>query len=233
MLKSVITSAALALGGVISSGAVDYNALEVDMAMNPSRFRELMERFESADTTLTDSEVAVVYYGFTLGNDYNPLENGDEVVRLVNEGKIEAATEAMADILIDQPASLALLTLARSLTERIPTPDTRVSAGWETDTSGPPLIPADLDRRGEMLVRAIFESGKGTNPRSPIFVASSADMDAILRIFLGVSEIVDRTRVGEIDAVKVILPGHSSRQHILYFDNTREELFLKSATVNP
>lgn len=47
-------------------------------------------------------------------------------------------------------------------------------------------------------------------------------MSRILRNVLGVERIVDRTKVGNIDAVKVIFPG-SDRQHILYFDNSREE----------
>lgn len=42
---------------------------------------------------------------------------------------------------------------------------------------------------------------------------------------LGISVIVGRTKVGDIDAIKVTFPD-SDRQHILYFDNTREAAFL-------
>ncbi len=51
---------------------VDLNAIEVDMTMNPSRYRDLQQRFIQADTTLTADEIATVYYGQGFTFEYDP-----------------------------------------------------------------------------------------------------------------------------------------------------------------
>ncbi len=52
-------------------------------------------------------------------------------------------------------------------------------------------------------------------------------MERLLTNVLGIERIVDRTKVGDVDAIKVVFPG-SDRQHILYFDNSREQMFMIS-----
>ena len=54
---------------------VDLTALEVDVKLHPGEYRSLLDRFLSADTTLTDEEVRKVYYGYSCMVDYDPSQN--------------------------------------------------------------------------------------------------------------------------------------------------------------
>lgn len=217
MLKSALTSTLAFLGGLGLLGAVDYNSLEVEIAMNPGELRQLMERFQRADTTLTTSEVAYIYYGSSMTCGYDPDENGDTAMALAKEGSMCRAEKEISHALRQQPASLALLRRARCIA-RIANP---------VDSCPSPLLihPETLEQRAEMVANAILESGRGTNPQSPFYVVSSSDIDVILNDFLRISHVTDRTRVGNVEAIKVVFPSLPAREHILYFDNSREEQF--------
>ena len=81
--------------------------------------------------------------------------------------------------------------------------------------------------RSDMIAGAILKSGHGTFAASPFYVISDIDRRRILNNVIGIGHVIGTDRLGDVEAVKFNFPGHS-RQHILYFDNTLEENYLKT-----
>ncbi len=208
LLLFFLTLASLAF----SAKGVDYNAMQVEVAMHPERYRALLNRFVAGDTTLTSPELATVYFGYSFTPDYDPRETFDDITDAFDEKDYEQVARLTPDALVVNPVSLDLSVMALAAAER--------GAGER-----PGVRAANLGYRCDMIATAILESGRGTSPDSPFKVISSADIGRLLRNVLGISVIVGRTKVGDIDAIKVTFPD-SDRQHILYFDNTREAAFL-------
>lgn len=127
-----------------------------------------------------------------------------------DSGDYARAEELAAEALKLNPVSLELSVLALAASDHL-----RSKGSY-----GKKIL--DYGTRCDLIATAILESGRGTSAASPFHVIAWSDVSRILRNVLGVERIVDRTKVGNIDAVKVIFPG-SDRQHILYFDNSREE----------
>ncbi|MDE6127296.1 MAG: DUF4919 domain-containing protein [Muribaculaceae bacterium] len=192
--------------------AVDYNAMQVEVTMHPDRYRALLNRFVAGDTTLTSPELAMVYYGYSFTPDYDPRETFDQITDAFDVKDYEQVARMTPDALVVNPVSLDLSVMAFTAAER--------GAGER-----PGMRAANLGLRCDMIATAILESGRGTSPDSPFKVISSADIGRLLRNVLGISVIVGRTKCGDVDAIKVTFPD-SDRQHILYFDNTREAMFL-------
>lgn len=188
----------------------DINAVEVDVKLHPDNYRELLSRFIAADTTLTSSQLATVYFGYSFTPDYVPYESFTAVQDAYDKGDYAHAEQLAEEALKLNPVSLELNVLALAASDHLRSSG---SYGRKILTYG---------TRCDLIATAILESGRGTNAASPFHVIAWSDVSRILRNVLGVDRIVDRTKVGRIDAVKVLFPG-SDRQHILYFDNTREE----------
>lgn len=195
---------------------IDYGALEVDVTMNPSKYRALLERFEKADTTLTSAEVATVYYGYAFSTDYEPRDSFPEIHAAYERQDYEEVARLVEKALPLNPVSLDLSLLGLGAYEH--------GAG---DTPGAHSM--NLAIRSDLIATAILESGRGTNADMPFYVICDADRRRILTNVLGVplDRVMDTTRVGPVQAVKFTFPGQS-REHILYFDNTLEERFLQS-----
>lgn len=204
------------VGGFFGAQAkVDYNAMEVEMRMNPDRYRQLLERFENADTTLTNDELSLLYYGASFTPSYAPDAKYTDIEQAINDSNFEQASTLADKALQQDPMSLALNILALEASEK------------GADDAAHHIRTARLGFRCDMIANTILESGRGTNAASPFVVTSEADMMRIMRNVLGVSQIMDRTTVGPIDALKFNLPGND-RMHILYFDNTRQAQFEKN-----
>lgn len=199
----------------VTCRAVDLNAIEVDVKMNPGKFRELLQRFEQADTTLTPGELATVYFGYSYTPDYDPRETFPQVEQAYEDADYELTEKLGLEALELNPVSLDLNVLTLAAADHM----------RDKGTYGPKILKYGI--RCDLIATAIMESGSGTMASSPFYVTSSADMSRILRNVLGIDRIVDRTKVGAVDAIKVTFPG-SDRQHILYFNNTREQQFLSS-----
>lgn len=188
----------------------DMNAMEVDVKLHPERYRQLLERFERADTTLNAAQLATVYYGYSFTPDYVPNESFINVQDAYDSGDYVLAEQLASEGLKLNPVSLELSVLALAACDHL-----RTTAGY-----GQKIL--NYGTRCDLIATAILESGRGTSAGSPFYVIAWSDVSRILRNVLGVERIVERTKVGNIDAVKVLFPG-SDRQHIIYFDNTREE----------
>lgn len=198
-------SALLALGFTATSHAIDLTALGVDIRMNPSHYRELLERFERTDTTLTTDEMATLYYGFPYTAGYSPVENAADIENAYDLEDYQKAYDLAEQALATSPLSLALNVVALSAADHL------------NNLNGTNIPINDLGLRCDLIATAILESGTGTSARSPFMVTDVADIDRVLRNIIGVESVVDRTKVGNVLAIKITLPGND-RRHILYFD---------------
>ena len=52
------------------------------------------------------------------------------------------------------------------------------------------------------------------------------DMMVLLKDFFEVDKIVDRTKIGNVDAVKITF-STSAREHILYFDKSLQDQYIQ------
>lgn len=215
-MKKLVFLLIAVVGGFFAAQAkIDYNALEVEMRMNPDRYRQLLERFENADTTLTNDELTMLYYGAALTPAYAPDTKYDEITSAIEQKNYEQASVLADQALKEYPMSLKLNILALEASEK------------GSNDSAHHLRTARLGYRCDMIANTILESGRGTAAHDPFFVTSEADMMSIMRNVMAVENLLGRTTVGPIDALKFNLPGND-RMHILYFDNTRQAQYEKT-----
>lgn len=205
---------ALFLGAILPLRAVDYREIEVDVTMRPAEYKALLDRFIAADTTLTPKEVATVYYGFAFTPSYEPRDSFPEIHQAYDRQDYEEVARLIGPALELNPVSLDLSIIALAVYERGvgPTPGAKA---------------LNMAIRSDMIANAILKSGRGTYAQSPFYVICDIDRRRILSNVIGVGTIVGTDRLGDVEAVKFYFPG-KSRQHILYFDNTLEENFLKN-----
>lgn len=212
-LQQKILLALLTLFAFTGAGAqeneridIDFNLIKVNVTMNPEHYRELMDRYLRADTTLRIDEMATVYYGYPATINYAPdlsFPDIDEALALENYEKAYKLSLAAAK---EAPLSLPVLINVIKLMPQI-------------DLKGNLDSYLNIRQRLEMLIGTILASGTGIRRELPFKVISEGDMMVILKDILNVGEIIDRSKIGDLDAVKITFP-HSSREHILYFDNT-------------
>lgn len=94
----------------------DHAAIK-DFSQTPA-FQELISRFEACDTTLTRKEIATVYYGSSYLKDYNLVSrSGEDIRKMVEEGKTGDAVEALQNKLKEYPVSLYLIISLYNLIE--------------------------------------------------------------------------------------------------------------------
>lgn len=201
--------------GIITAFALkaqnlDMNAIEVDVKLHPEQYRELLQRFERCDTTLTPSELSTVYFGYSYTPNYVPFESFANVQEAYDSGDYTEAEKLAREGLGLNPVSLELNVLALASADHL----------RSTGEMGRRILEYGI--RCDLIATAILNSGRGTSADSPFHVIASSDISRILNNVLGVERVVDRTKVGDIDAIKVTFPGND-RQHIIYFDTTREQ----------
>lgn len=187
---------------------IDLNLIKVNVSMNPEHYRELMGRYLEADTTLRVDELATVYYGYAATMDYAPDLTFPEVDAAIEAKDYKTAYDLSVQYAKENPVSLSLLT---NVVKMMP----QIDLKGNLDTF------INLRTRLEMLLGTILASGTGISSSSPIKVISEIDMMVMLNDILGVEKIVDRTKIGNVEAIKITFPT-STREHILYFDNSLE-----------
>ncbi len=194
--------------------AIDYRAIEVDVTMHPAEYKALLDRFIAADTTLTTDEMSTVYYGFAFTPSYEPRDSFPEIHAAYDRQDFQEVARLIGPALELNPLSLDLSVIALAVYERGigPTPGAKA---------------LNMAIRSDMIANTILQSGRGTFAQSPFYVISDSDRRRILNNVIGIGPVIGTDRVGDVEAIKFTFPGHS-RQHILYFDNTLEENFLKN-----
>ncbi len=214
MTKKLITVVLLLVAIPMLIRAVDYRAIEVDVTMHPANYRVLLDRFIAADTTLTAKEMETVYYGYTFTPSYEPRDSFPEIHAAYEREDFEEVVRLVEPALESNPMSLDLSIMAWAVYERGigPTPGAKA---------------LKMAIRSDLIANTILQSGLGTSVASPFYVISASDRHRILNNVIGIGAVLGTDRVGDVEAVKFIFKGNS-RQHILYFDNTLEEKFLKA-----
>lgn len=185
---------------------VDLNLIKVNVTMNPEHYRELMDRYMKADTTLRLDEMATVYYGYAATMDYDPDLKFPEIDDAIAAEDFVKAYDLSVKAADEAPVSLPVLINVIKLMPQIDLKNNLSSY-------------LNIRQRLEMLIGTILASGTGIRRELPFKVISEGDMMVILKDILNVGEIVDRSKIGQLDAVKITFPTNS-REHILYFDNT-------------
>ncbi|MDE6316817.1 MAG: DUF4919 domain-containing protein [Muribaculaceae bacterium] len=185
---------------------VDLNLIKVNVTMNPEHYRDLMDRYLKADTTLRLDEMATVYYGYASTIDYAPDLTFPEIDEAIADENYDKAFRLSIEAAKEAPLSLPVLINVIKLMPQIELKENLDAY-------------LNIRQRLEMLIGTILASGTGIRRELPFKVISEGDMMVILKDILNVEEIVGRSKIGEIDAVKITFPTNS-REHILYFDNT-------------
>ncbi|MDE7136099.1 MAG: DUF4919 domain-containing protein [Muribaculaceae bacterium] len=195
---------------------IDINQVDVNVTRNQEHYRDLMNRFIKADTTLRLDELATIYYGFPYTYDYtyDPTADYSEIIELCNNMNYAKALPLVREELKRNPVSIKLLSEA--------------VAGCAFSENTDDLMAAqDYQNRLDMLVTTIMATGKGYKENKPFRVISSADAKAIMTYALGVEEDKWQTAVdNNILAFLFHFKGHG-RDNLLYFDIAPEVNFLK------
>lgn len=213
-MRKILGIILLSVSAVFAARAVDYQALEVEVSMDPAGYRALLDRFIAADSTLTTAETAKVYYGFALTPSYEPRDTFPEIREAFNRGDYAEVERLIGPALALNPVSLDLIYMGMTVYEK----------GFGT-TPGAKAM--NLAVRYDKLVGAILDSGRGTSAQSPFYVICDNDRRHLLHGVLRVGDILGQDTVGDILAVKFYFPG-KSRMHILYFDVTVEKNYLST-----
>lgn len=193
---------------------IDYDKIKQEVSANPEQFRSLTNRFLIGDTTLTADQKAKVYYGHVFTPAYTPEKEYKELDNAYNSGSYGTALVLAEQGLTENPVSLDLTIRALVSATQIP--------------GVAPAKIATLRSRYNMIGDAILCSGSGITPESPFKVITADDEARVLRNLLQVKEIVDRTTIQGMDAVKVRLEG-APDPIILYFDLTPAKTPLPAA----
>lgn len=203
---------AAGLGGAVAqSSRIDVNAIGVQVSMHPDVYHRLLDRFVGGDSLLTVGEMATVYYGYSYTPGYNPGKDYAAATEAFERKDWNLASFLASEGLAESPVSLDLTSMGLIASKH--------AAGESMKAKT-----ANLGMRFNLLAALILASGNGTIPESPFKVISYNDMLSVLKNVIGVTEIVGRSRVGNIEAIKIRLDD-TEREHILYFDNTRQKQF--------
>lgn len=195
--------------------AVDYGTLEVDVRTNPGSYKELLDRFVAADTTLTADEMAKVYYGFPFTPFYEPSDTFPDVhtaFKAKNYGEVARLAEEALQL---NPVSLAMTMIALEAYQN--------GAG-----DHPGLNAQKMSIRRDALLSTIIDSGKGTDPSTPFYVISDDDRQTFLYSVLGIGDVIGTSPVGDTNVIayRFVFKGQP-RMHMLYFDLTPQVRFQK------
>lgn len=219
MKLRTIAAAIVALSAVALAKAqtniidVDLNRIEVDMTINPSEYRELLNRFIESDSTLTIEDVARLYYGQGFTFEYDPDQTFPLITDAYDRGDFTTAASLADAVLNENPLSLRLLVTGFIAAVKDNSPES-IEMGYR------------MRWRLDRLVDTIIASGNGVSAATPFYVASTEDLRCFLRYILEVDNVLDTSLVGngDVEAFKVRMPG-SDRDHLLYFNNALQHRF--------
>ncbi|MDE7369695.1 MAG: DUF4919 domain-containing protein [Muribaculaceae bacterium] len=195
---------------------IDLDKIRFEVAQNPAEFKALMNRFVSGDTSLSIEQLAKIYFGYAFTYDYDPTDTYDNINQAYEQLDYNTTWLLCSEALKVNPVSLDLMVKAL------------VAANNGTNERARRDLPA-LRNRFSMLSDLILATGRGTTPESPFKVICAEDIARIVNNVICVEEVTGQATVRDIDAIKVKLPT-SSRQHILYFDNSIQKKFEREKT---
>jgi hypothetical protein len=131
-----------------------------------------LKRFQSNDTTLTPFEVLALLIGYTAKPEYQPYQDIEierEIYNLNGEKKYEEGLKAGKKFLSSHPLSLKVLFEMGYSFHKLEKKD---SANYYV-------------YQGQRILKAMFFSGNGKTPETPIFALSPADGQDFIHKFVG------------------------------------------------
>lgn len=167
----------------------DHDAIKA-FSQTPA-FQELTARFEACDTTLTQEEIATLYYGSSYIRSYDLINaECDDIREMAGEGRIEEAKEALKEKLKEYPVSLFLLISLFNLTE------------------GEEMVPYVW--RGMQLLYVIDHTGVTGDPDRPFQVICVSDEYTCLQQVYEMSEFLSQDLIsgeaGPMDKITFLNP---------------------------
>lgn len=193
---------------------VVYDDIRTIVNDNPQLFNSLTARFQSADTTLTPAEVAIVYYGHAFTPGYNPDEKYEDIAEAYSGDDGNLAITLIDEALRTNPASLPLLFKLYGCCATSDVP--RIMARKE-----------GVADRIMMICDMIASTGTGVQNYTPWLVVDERDIDEFLNKYMYIQRELERSDLGsDIKAIKVQLDGIPDPV-ILYFDLTLPHKYSK------
>lgn len=173
-------------------------------ARNEPFYRQLVDRFERADTTLCESDFLILYYGYAYRDEYHYRDMNNSWGELYENKHHAEAYAALCELLKRNPASLNLLRIAFGL---------GCEAGRPTE---------ELNRivwRLNVLMKHITLLGDGSKKR-PIMLVSPRDIYTVMRVVLGVKQFRTKTIQSPLLERHCVMIGSEEKGSQVWFDTT-------------
>lgn len=171
-------------------------------------YPKLLKRFLDADTTLTDEELVLLEYGYTLQPSYAPYAQSmveDSLYDDIKKQEYQKALQRGAGYLRTNPVSLRGNLAMAFLFKQLDNPAKREA----------------YVTHAVQIVRAILSSGSGTSVDSAFIVINVQDEYTVLNI-LGYSvtmqSLVSDSTGRPYDMMKTVADNDTTEKRVFYFD---------------
>ena len=178
---------------------IDYKAMEKFAKNQTEDFTALVNRFNSGDTTLTDMEVAKIYYGSYFSPDYSYKDASMELIDLMKSESYRPAFEQCKKELEKSPCSLDLLLKAYTCANHLGESNALYSI------------------QIEQIVGVILSSGDGRTEKTAFKVLEVSDEYCILYGIFGLN-LKSQALIGHCDRMTVYEDEAPDETFDIYFD---------------
>ena len=178
---------------------IDYKVIEKFAKNQTKDFTALVNRFNSGDTTLTDMEVAKIYYGSYFSSDYSYKDASSELRDLMKSESYRPAFEQCKKELEKSPCSLDLLLKAYTCANHL--------------GESKALYSIQI----EQIVEVILSSGDGRSEKSAFKVLEVSDEYCIIYGIFGLN-LKQQALVGHCDQMTVYEDDAPDETFDIFFD---------------
>ena len=186
---------------VSAATIVDYKEIKDYVTNNRSGYDSLVTRFANCDTTLTNEEIARIYYGYSFTKRYSPYSSNSEINKTYKNKDYKKALKMSKKLLKSNPVSLDLLLISFVSSSNLKQETLALSART----------------RFNQIVSMIFDAGDGSE-ENPLKVICVDDEYAILRTCYDIKNFKGQALTQNMcDKMMVVLEGEENPIGI-YFD---------------
>lgn len=212
LLTAICVTALFAGAQSLKPMVIDYNNIARAVASNPENYEALLERFVQADTTLTQEECAIVYYGFSFRKGYNSMIFDGGMVNAVNAGDHAKVVSEAGAILDHNPVFLRANYCMGYAMKAISNPEWR-KYFW----------------RFTAICRVILSSGDGRTPETAFKVICVPDEYEILHKIFRIRGLKGQAALSEYNCdVVTVIPYNGQEEIKIYFNIERGLAGMKS-----
>lgn len=181
---------------------VDYSEIKKFVTQNDADFKALMDRFVSADTTLTLDELKYVFYGVHYAPEYDYNDLSGDTRTLIKEEKYEDALQKCREELKNSPSSMEILFYAWLCAKELD--DLEAETVYNTRLS--------------MLLDLVFATGDGQSAQTALKIMEVSDEYLIIYAVFG-ANVKKQALVGLCD-VMTLYEDDPEQTVDVYFDIT-------------